>query len=587
MTFKTSFLLALAAAAAVPWLARRAASAMARRGEALAPALRDTAFGRVEGVEDAASGTLAWKGVPYAEPPVGALRWRAPIDPRPWSGVRPAREFGPAAAQFGRLYGPGANNRYDETIGATIDQAVGSEDCLYLNVWRPAGGATKLPVIVFLHGGSNVSGYTADPMYDGAALAAKAGAVVVTVGYRLGIFGWLNMPQLKTGRSGLDDSGNYATLDTLKALQWVNRNIAAFGGDAGNVTLMGESAGAINVYALMVSPLVVNSRPQLFHRVIALSGGLSLPADLPPGSLPLMNPLPVSLAQGQALLAQLLVAEGRAADAETARAEAAAWAPTQVADYLRAQTPARLFEVLLGRLAPLGLAGSGPIPEGTVVPFDAIAAIRAGRYLKVPVLAGNTRDEGKLFPTFLALSPLFGGRSGRLVSDATLFSTQFHYRPDAPPAVTLEQWIPAQYLPVDAPRSGFNARTELLNAKFFIVNRDSMLAALDERQRGRIWYCRFDWDEEPAPWNDIYGAAHLFDVPFFFGNFGPALFTNVMCSEANRDGRLALSDAMMRSVGAFARKGDPNDASLGVAWPAWPATLLFDASKTRKRISVR
>ena len=577
--------LAALAAAALPWLSSRASRDEAAR--TASPTVRDTIFGRVEGVEDTASGTCAWKGVPYAEPPVGPLRWRAPIDPRPWADVRPAREFGNAAMQYGRLYGPGAHNRYDETIGTTIGQAVGSEDCLYLNIWRPAGDATRLPVIVFIHGGSNISGYTADPMYDGAALAAKAGAVVVTVNYRLGIFGWLNLPQLKTGRSRLDDSGNFATLDTLKALQWVNRNIASFGGDPGNVTLMGESAGAINVYALLVSPLVVHSKPQLFHRVVALSGGLSTPIDLPPGSLPLMNPPPVSLAQGQALLLNLLVACGHAPDTESAHACAEAWGPLRVADWLRGLPPERLFEVLLGRLAPFGLAGSGPIPEGSVVPFDAIAAIRLGQYLKVPVLAGNTRDEAKLFPTFLALSPLFGGRSGRLPSDAELFENHFHYRPDEPPAVTLAQWIPAQYLPVDAPGTGFNARTDLLNEKFFIANRDSMLAALQSRQRGRIWYCRFDWDEEPAPWDDIYGAAHLFDMPFFFGNFGPALFTNVMCSEANRPGRLALSDAMMRSVAAFARRGDPNDPALGVRWPAWPATLVFDATKTRKAITVR
>ena len=549
------------------------------------PTVRATAYGEVEGSADAATGTWSWKGVPYAAPPVGALRWKAPAEPAAWSGVRQAQSFGNACVQYGRIYGPGANNTYDATIGTTLGQAVGQEDCLYLNIWRPAGDAANLPVIVFIHGGSNVSGYTADPVYDGATLAKTANAVVVTVNYRLGIFGWLDLPQLKGG-SPADDSGNYAILDGAKALQFVNRNIANFGGDPGNVTLMGQSAGAIDVYALMVSPVVTAASPQLFHRAMPLSGGLSLASNLPPGSLATMNPRTFYQSQGQALLQQMLVADGKAADAASAQAYAATQTPAQIADYLRGKPPAALLGVLLGKLAGMGLGGSGPIPEGTVVPTDAIAAIDAGRYLKVPVLAGNARDEAKLFPAFLALSPAFGGKNGRLVSDATLFSTQFAYQPDAPPTVTVDQWIAPDFLPVTAPVTGFDARTDALNAAFFIASRDSILPAL-KRQQADVWYYRFDWDEEPAPWNDIYGAAHLFDLPFVFGNFGPSAFSNVIASSANRPGRLALSDAMMKSIGAFARTGNPNDPALGVAWPTWPAQLLFDATKTDKAITVR
>jgi len=112
------------------------------------------------------------------------------------------------------------------------------------------------------------------------------------------------------------------------------------------------------------------------------------------------------------------------------------------------------------------------------------------------------------------------------------------------------------------------------------------LAAL-KSQQANVWYYRFDWDEEPAPWNDIYGAAHAFDLPFVFGNFGPSLFGNVANSTANQAGRLALSDAMMKSLGAFARNGDPNNAALGINWPTWPSQLLFDASPTAKVIGVQ
>ncbi len=550
------------------------------------PTVRDTSLGRIQGSDDsAATGTYAWKGVPFARPPVGALRWKAPVDPDAWSGTRAATEFGNACVQYGRIYGPGANNTYDETIATTLNQAVGSEDCLYLNVWRPASGEANLPVIVFIHGGSNVSGYTADPMYDGAMLAKTANAVVVTVNYRLGIFGWLNLPQLKDGSSAADDSGNFATLDTIKALQFVNRNAAAFGGDAGNVTVMGQSAGAINVYALLTSPLVVNADPPLMHKAMPVSGGFSLASNLPPGSIPTLNPASTALAQGNALLEQLLIADGTAADTAAAQAYVGTQTPTQIAAYLRGKDPATLLTTLLTKLGPLGLSGSGPIPDGVVVPTDPVAAINAGDYLAVPVLASNTRDEAKLFPTFLAL-PALGGASGRLVTDAQLFTSHFNYDPDAAPTVTIDQWIPAQYLPVDTPVTGFTARTDLLNNVFFIASRDNILDAL-KAQQPEVWYYRFDWDEEPAPWNDIYGAAHAFDLPFLFGNFGPSLFANVMSSTANRAGRLDLSDAMMQSIAAFARNGDPNNAALGVTWPAWPSELLFDATATEKRISVQ
>jgi para-nitrobenzyl esterase len=551
------------------------------------PVQRQTAYGRVQGVDDSAkSGTYAWKGVPFAKAPTGALRWKAPAEPDAWSDTRATTQFGNACAQYGRIYGPGSNNTYDATIATTINQPVGNEDCLYLNIWRPASGDAGLPVIVFIHGGSNVSGYTADPVYDGAALAKAANAVVVTPNYRLGILGWLNVPQLKEGTNAAEDSGNFAMLDNIKALQFINKNIAAFGGDPANVTVMGQSAGAINVYALLTSPLVVNANPKLMHKAVPMSGGLSLASNLPPGSLPTLNPASTALAQGNALLYNLLIADGLATDNTTAQAYAATQTSAQIATYLRGKSASTLLTTLLTKLAALGLSGSGPIPDGAVLPVDPVAAINAGNYLKVPVLASNTRDEAKLFPTFLALSPALGGISGRLVTDAVLFNTQFNYNPDAAPTLAIGTWIPAAYLPVATPVTGFNARTDLLNAIFFGVSRDNILNALKAQQAG-VWYFRFDWDEEPAPWNDIYGAAHAFDLPFVFGNFGPSLFAKVANSTANAPGRVALSSAMMASVAAFARNGDPNNASLGVTWPAWPSKLLFDASATAKVISVQ
>jgi para-nitrobenzyl esterase len=544
------------------------------------PLLRKTHLGEVRGAEDSATGTYAWKGIPYAKAPVGALRWQRPQEPDAWTATRTTTSFGNACAQYGRIYGPGSNNTYDATIGTTLGQSVGSEDCLYLNIWRPATPEGGLPVIVFLHGGSNVSGYTADPMYDGAALAKAANAIVVTPNFRLGVLGFMNLPQLKTGDAATD-SGNFTMLDSIKALQFVRANSPAFGGNPENVTVVGQSAGAINVWALQTSPTMVAANPKLFHRVMPLSGGISMASNLPPGSIPTLSPASVYLAQGNALLQNLVIGDGLATDATSAQAYISSQTSAQIADYMRSKTTSQLFTTLLTRLALVGLAGSGPIPDGTVVASDPIGAINAGNYVNVPVLAGNARDEGKLFPSFL---PLVGGTgNARIVTDAQLFANHFSYDPNAAPQTTIDQWIAPSYLPVNAPVTGFTARAEALNQVFFLRSRDNVLNALKARQDA-VWYYRFDWDEQPAPWNDIYGAVHVIDLPFLFGNFGPSLFGNVWFNNANKPGRLELSAAMMQAVSSFARNGDPNNAALGATWSTWPQKMVFDASPTAKSI---
>jgi para-nitrobenzyl esterase len=547
---------------------------------------RQTTFGPVIGADDsAANGTHAWKGVPFAAAPVGERRWQAPVDPPAWTSPRSATAFAPACVQTGRLYGPGLNNRHDATIGSTLGQTLGSEDCLYLNIWAPAvPSTTPRPVIVWVHGGSNITGYTADPVYDGAALAKATGSVVVSVAYRLGIFGFLDLAPLKTGAAA-SDSGNFALLDIVKSLEFVQGNIARFGGDPGRVTLMGESAGAVNVYALLTSPMVVARPAPLFQRLVALSGGISSAATLPPGSFATILPRSVWITRGNALLIHSLVADGTVADRAAAESVVASRTPQELATYLRGKTADALLTTVRTRLAPLGLAASNPIPDGHVVPADPIAAIRAGQYVKVPVLSGNTRDESKLFPSLLALRPALGGSSGRLLDDAAVFQLAYAYQPDAPPASRIEQWIPPQYLPVDAPTTGLNARIAELDRIWFFAFRDDVMNALKARQPD-VWHYRFDWDELPPPFDVVYGAAHSFDLPFIFGNFGPSLYANISFSRANEQGRLALSQRMMQSLGAFAREGDPNTAVLGTRWPAWPGRLVFDADRQAARLVV-
>lgn len=540
------------------------------------PVASATVYGEVVGVDDStASGTYFWKGIPFAKPPVGTLRWKAPVEPAAW-GVRNTQNFGNACIQNGRVYGPGANNTYDATIGTTLNTPVGSEDCLTLNIWRPANDAKDLPVILFLYGGSNISGYTADPVYDGANLAKAANAVVVTANYRGGVFGFFNLPQLKTGANANDDSGNFAILDNIQALKFIQNNIGNFGGNKNNVTVMGQSAGAINVWALVVSPQTAG----LFHRAAPLSGGISLASNLPTGAIATLNPASTYLAQGNALLNNLLIADGKATDAASAQTYVATQTNAQIADYMRGKDAKTILSTILSK----GPNSSGPIPEGTVVPVDPIASMAAGNYRKVPILASNTAEEGKLFQSLFAALP--SHKAGFIISDATRFALMMNYKPDAAPTVTLSDLIDAAYLPIDTPTTGYNAAAAYFTNNFFAPSRDNALNTLIANQQN-VWFYQFNWAQEPAPWNDVYGAAHAFDLPFIFGNFGPSLFSNVANSTANKPGRLALSKAMMDSIAAFAKNGDPNNASLGVTWQPWPKKLIFDASPTQAQISTQ
>ena len=201
----------------------------------------------------------------------------------------------------------------------------------------------------------------------------------------------------------------------------------------------------------------------------------------------------------------------------------------------------------------------------------------------MPVLAGMTAEEGKLFAPVLAQ---LGGPSGFLMGDAQRFELMRTYQPDAPAALRLEDMIDPYYLPADTPGTGWNARTGLIGKALFAANRTNVLDTL-KTQQSQVWAYDFRWAQEPAPWNTIYGAAHAFDLPFLFGTFGPSLFASVTNSTANRPGRLALSAAMMGSLAAFARSGNPNHAGLGVTWAPWPARISFDATPTQAVIQAQ
>jgi para-nitrobenzyl esterase len=334
-------------------------------------------------------------------------------------------------------------------------------------------------------------------------------------------------------------------------------------------------AGATNVLALLAS----ESARGLFHRLVPISGGLSLPSNLPAGVLATLKPASAYATQSALLLAHLMVADGLAADAAAAATVAAGWTPAQVAAYLRGKDA----RVLLQTLAAKGLTGAGPIPDGLLLPVDPMAALAAGRYNKMPVMAGYTAEEGKLFASLLTA---LGGKPGFRIDDAARFRMMQSFDAQSPHAPGLADIIDAAYLPVDTPITGYNARMAQLTHVFADPSRDQLLNTL-RTQQDQVWSYRFDWARQPAPWNTVYGAAHAFDLPFLFGNFGPSVFSRVTNSTANAPGRLALSGAMMASLKAFMQSGDPQNAALGQAWKPWPSSLVFDADLGATRIRLQ
>jgi para-nitrobenzyl esterase len=220
-----------------------------------------TQAGRVAGTTNAGGDVRIFRGIPFAAPPVGALRWKAPQPVKPWTGVRNCTAFGPSPMQND----PAPFSMWTEEYLIPKDPI--DEDCLYLNVWTGArSAAEKRPVLVWIYGGGFVSGGSAVPIYDGEAMAKK-GILFVSINYRVGVFGFFAHPEL-TRESGRGASGNYGLMDQVAALQWVQQNIAAFGGDPGNVTVAGQSAGAMSVNCLVASPLAKG----LFTKAIAHSG---------------------------------------------------------------------------------------------------------------------------------------------------------------------------------------------------------------------------------------------------------------------------------------------------------------------------
>jgi para-nitrobenzyl esterase len=485
-----------------------------------------------------ADGVTAFKGIPYAKPPIGDLRWRAPQPPEPWAGVRRADTFGPRCVQPSRrensisYYGPEQE----------------SEDCLFLNVWTAAAGAgEKRPVMVWLHGGAFYVGSGAIALFDGAYLANR-GTVVVTVNYRLGRLGFLAHPEL-TRESGF--SGNYGLLDQIAALQWVKHNIAAFGGDPDCVTVFGQSAGSISGSLLMASPLAKG----LFHRVIGQSGAL-------------FGPVAESCNTGDSI--QSLAAAERTGF-EFARALGA----RSLAE-LRAR-PAREIQFSHRR----GGTGSGannnpsdpargvfdtnwPIVDGRVLPESPFDLFAHGRQNDVPLLAGVVANEGATMPSIDTLHAFEAQARADFGEGADRFLQLYSAGSDSQAR--------------DASRTAFSYRN------FYWQNFCWMRLQASTGKAPIYAYefthappipARATYDENAT---DKFGAFHGSEIPYIFRTFG---VRDWAWTEADA----TLADTISSYWRNFARTGDPNATGL----PHWPRyelpeelTMEFgDAAKPR------
>ncbi len=446
------------------------------------PATVRTESGQVSGV---GNDVVAYLGVPFAAPPLGDLRWKPPQKAPSWSGVRACTTFGDDPLQGPR--GEGRGPKY-------------SEDCLTLNVWTPGGD--KRPVMVWIYGGGFMVGSASYPMYDGAALARK-GVVVVTINYRLGIFGFMAHPAL-TKESPNHASGNYGFLDQVAALKWVRENIAGFGGDPNNVTIFGESAGAVSVAAHLISPLSKG----LFHRAIL---------------------------QSPAILRKLYTLD--------AAEKAAVRAVGNDIAALRAM-PA---EELLPKTAQIGdppglLTAPQPIRmlvDGWAFPEDERSALLAGHFAKVPMLIGGVEAEGPFFTRNMPFKTL---------ADFKMF-VRGGLGPFGGEGETLY------------PAGNDAEATQQLAALFadslfnYGVRGMARLNAKAGQPTYRYLFTRRRGDKATPP-------SHVEEVPYMFGTLDAPFFGGNPATNATDK---ALSETMMGAWVRFAATGDPNGG--GLNWP--------------------
>jgi para-nitrobenzyl esterase len=469
-----------------------------------------------------AYGSHVFAGIPYAQAPVGALRWRAPRPLEPWASRREALHAGAPCAQLASPF------------AGVVDQEPGSfagdEDCLGLDVYAPRmapdelpSGDGLLPVMVWIHGGGNVVGHAG--FYDGGNLAQSQQVVVVAIQYRLGPLGFLRHQALREeGTSALEASGNFGLLDQIRALEWVRENIAAFGGDPDNVTIFGESAGARDVLALVLS----DRARGLFQRAIAQSGAARFaPADEAEALAD--APEPGHPNSSNEILLRALQRNGAAQGREAAKATLAAMPFAEVAALLRSLSAAQLLALYTTEASEGLIDVPNVFHDGVVLPAAPPLATLADPSVRgrVPIILGTNRDEMKVF-----LYP-------------------------NPEYVTKRFWI----LPRLRDPERYEAVSAIQTAAWKVVGADAPADALLEGGFRDVFVYRWDWDEEPtllgSDLAQMIGAAHGFEIPFVFGHWYLGPEAEVVWTHHNLPGRTALAAAMMSYWAEFARTGDP------------------------------
>jgi para-nitrobenzyl esterase len=461
-------------------------------------------------------GIVSLKGVPYAAPPIGPLRWAAPWPIEPWEGVRDALEYGPSCPQ--------PAERPEGWDAETAE----SEDCLVLNVWTPGLDDGRRPVMVWIHGGGYTTGSGSWPLYNGAALARRGEVVVVTVNHRLGVLGYLHLAEL--GGPELATSGNAGMLDLVASLEWVRDNIESLGGDPANVTIFGESGGGAKVSTLHTMP----SARTLFHRAAVQSG---------PG---LYVQTPEQANETARNLLEELGIEAGTACIDDLRALA-------VEQLLKAQHGLAARPAAGGRPAgPMG--GFGPVLDGAAVAAHPAEAFADGSADDVPMLIGRNNDEGTLL---MAGDPVLTDPGGLDEADLEARLSTFGDRAEA---------LLAGYRAAYPDATPLDLLIAIRSDAFMGLGTVRLAEKKLKGTTAPVYMYRFNWAAGPLR------SGHGFEIAFVFDN----VHEPVMHASASR---AELADRMSEAWIAFARDGDPNHAGLP-EWPAYSleerSTMLFD-----------
>ena len=503
--------------------------------------LREVEEGSIIGMEGE-NNTFVWKGIPFAQPPVGDLRWKAPLDTPAWEGIYEAIEFKSACFQ--------GSSRIQ---GDTEDQWSGSEDCLYLNIWTPqltqdqvTGSQDKLPVMMWIHGGGNTTGSA--HVYDPSLLVSKHKVIVVTIQYRMGPLGWFRHPALETSSSTKSDiSGNYGTLDTIKALEWINKNIQSFGGDPGNVTVFGESAGGHNAAAIFASPLAEG----LYHKVIVQSGIMSSSSiEAAESYLPESGIAPSR--SGLEVFNHILVANNSAVDLEEAKKIQNQMSEDEIRLVLYEQDPSVLLESSYNARPKRG-GMTRVFPDGHVILKGGIEeSFNNSSLTRVPIISGTNKDENKFFNALNRNFVKWGPASGL-------------YKTVGVDEMPLEIIDPDYYDAISFYGSSFWKQRAV----------DTPARKLIQSGHADTYAYRFDWDElstiNDMDLSKLIGAAHALEILFVFGSFDSFIVKNFLFGDDAYPAGKKLSDQIQSYWAEFAYTGNPGRGREGdlPLWTSW------------------